>query len=717
MVSGNVTITGGSINGTTLGATTASTANVTTLTTSSTVTINGGTANGVAFLDGSKVLTTGSALTWNGSNLFSTGSITLDTNLGIFFSGLGATTAGVYGRASGAEIAFNANNSEQMRLTSAGLGIGTSSPSGKLDVAGASDGDNVIRASTNSSNGIIIIRPDGANGNVLRWGGNGANANTFRFISGGELERMRIDSSGNLGIGTSSTNARLDVRSLGTYTGEPQAIFYDTRAVAANVGGGINFGGTFTGTTVTTWAGISGLKENATDGNFAGCLAFFTRPNGSGATERMRLDSSGNLGLGVTPSAWSLLTGLQVKNAAVWAAGTDAGFVNNGYFNGSSWRYIASSSAALYQTTANVHAWYNAPSGTAGNTISFTQAMTLDANGNLGLGTTSPNRLLSLFATQPVFQITNVASGNTQGTIQYQASGGTDFILDNQGSGSGGTIIFQQAGNERARITSGGNFGIGTTNPNSRLDVDANIAANTTVLSLTNSANWGWGIFLDFRTPLTNGGAVGLAGRISSLFESSNNFALGFSTTGSGTNSERARITSTGALLVGTTDGSQNGGDGNKLIAGGAVWVINAGSNDGFSYYNSSAAAYRFYVSANGTISATNTTISAISDQRLKENVQDLDAGLDKIMALKPRKFDWKTGKGKDIKGDRGFIAQEFEQVFPDLIDEWKDPAPEGEEPYKSVRQDLIPVLVKAIQELKAELDTVKAELATLKGK
>jgi hypothetical protein len=57
-----------------------------------------------------------------------------------------------------------------------------------------------------------------------------------------------------------------------------------------------------------------------------------------------------------------------------------------------------------------------------------------------------------------------------------------------------------------------------------------------------------------------------------------------------------------------------------------------------------------------------------------------------------------------------------FRSVFPDLIDEWKDPAPEGEEPYKSVRQDLIPVLVKAIQELKAELDTVKAELATLKG-
>jgi len=110
-----------------------------------------------------------------------------------------------------------------------------------------------------------------------------------------------------------------------------------------------------------------------------------------------------------------------------------------------------------------------------------------------------------------------------------------------------------------------------------------------------------------------------------------------------------------------------------------------------------------------GTVFATNTTISAISDARFKENVQDIDVGLGAILALKPRKFDWKDGKGKNIKGDRGFIAQEFETVFPNLIDEWKDKAPEGEAPYKSVRQDLIPVLVKAIQELTARVEALEA--------
>ena len=69
-----------------------------------------------------------------------------------------------------------------------------------------------------------------------------------------------------------------------------------------------------------------------------------------------------------------------------------------------------------------------------------------------------------------------------------------------------------------------------------------------------------------------------------------------------------------------------------------------------------------------------------------------------------------------DRSASTGFIAQEFEQVFPDLIDEWKDPAPEGEEPYKSVRQDLIPVLVKAIQEQQAIIEQLKADVAALKG-
>jgi hypothetical protein len=171
-------------------------------------------------------------------------------------------------------------------------------------------------------------------------------------------------------------------------------------------------------------------------------------------------------------------------------------------------------------------------------------------------------------------------------------------------------------------------------------------------------------------------------------------------------------LDASGNLLVGKTAAGATT-SGFEVI--GATGLVNSTvANDTnsvatFAAYSTLAAAYRFYVGMAGTVYATNTTISAISDARFKENVQDIDVGLGAILALKPRKFDWKAGKGKDIKGDRGFIAQEFEQVFPQLVDEWKDPAPEGEAPYKSVRQDLIPVLVKAIQELTARVEALEA--------
>ena len=103
------------------------------------------------------------------------------------------------------------------------------------------------------------------------------------------------DTNNRLGIGTAVPNFRLDIRSAGTYTGDIQAAFYDTRTMAANVGGGIVLGGSYTGTTLTGFASISGLKENATDGNYAGYLAFYTRPNGSIALERSRITSVGYL--------------------------------------------------------------------------------------------------------------------------------------------------------------------------------------------------------------------------------------------------------------------------------------------------------------------------------------------------------------------------------------------------------------------------------------
>lgn len=275
------------------------------------------------------------------------------------------------------------------------------------------------------------------------------------------------------------------------------------------------------------------------------------------------------------------------------------------------------------------------------------------------------------------------------------------------------TIAFSEGGTEAMRIDSNGNVGIGTSSPIS-------LGAGYTSLTINNATNGGG---IAFATGGTQKGAIFNVNN--DLYFDVNNGAgnLYFRNTGDGTTN--ATINSSGDFLVGTDNPSANTGDGVKLrpnADNGANAISVLGAADSNTYnshhlYSSGANAYRFYVGYGGTVYATNTTITAISDQRLKENIEDIDVGLDAVMSLKPRKFDWKEGKGKNKKGDRGWIAQEFELVFPEMIDTWLDSAPEGEEPYKAVNADLIPILVKAIQELKAELDTVKAQNAAFEAR
>jgi hypothetical protein len=179
-----------------------------------------------------------------------------------------------------------------------------------------------------------------------------------------------------------------------------------------------------------------------------------------------------------------------------------------------------------------------------------------------------------------------------------------------------------------------------------------------------------------------------------------------------GDGNPRGFFDNSGNYVVGAIGAVSSAAAGAVLTQNGYVRSITTGSTNStttFEAYSTGASQFRFYVGMGGTVYATSTTITAISDQRLKENIRDLDEGLATVMALKPRKFDWKTGKGQDIKNARGFIAQEFETVLPDMIEEWRDPAPEGEEAYKAINANLIPTLVKAIQELKAEFDAYKA--------
>jgi hypothetical protein len=126
-------------------------------------------------------------------------------------------------------------------------------------------------------------------------------------VGNGDLVK---DASGNLGVGTASPAVRCDIYGEGGTLDavNPPLQVVSTTALAANVGGGIAFGGNYSGSLKTTWAGIAGLKENATSGQYGGYLAFYTRPHGDADTERMRIDSSGDLQLGAANGALTVGT-------------------------------------------------------------------------------------------------------------------------------------------------------------------------------------------------------------------------------------------------------------------------------------------------------------------------------------------------------------------------------------------------------------------------
>ena len=327
-------------------------------------------------------------------------------------------------------------------------------------------------------------------------------------------ERMRLTSVGNLGIGTVYPGSRLHVAAPGATTSNFQMISaITTDSAASDLGGGISLGGNYSGTSsYAVFGSITGRKENVTSGNYAGYLQFATGSQALGVREVMRLDSSGNLGLGVTPSAWNtdyrvyqLAGGGSLSNngGSTFLALSQNAFVNSSSQN----TYIATAAATRYRQSAGTHLWDIAASGTAGNAITFTQAMTLDASGNLGIGTTSPKAPLHVVASagaanDKTLIIQDKTTGNAgEAWLSFKAQESLDderikgaIVYANSGSAYGvGNLLFcmnstadnsnATTANEKMRLTSTGDLGIGTTAPATKLHIfqrsDAGAAPST----------------------------------------------------------------------------------------------------------------------------------------------------------------------------------------------------------------------------------------------
>lgn len=257
-------------------------------------------------------------------------------------------------------------------------------------------------------------------------------------VSGTGTERMRIDSSGRVLIGNTSTysfsgispNLQVTDDSITNVDADGGTLaLFGNSAFAINSGAGLAFGYTYNTGLYVSGARVRGAKENATAGNYAGYLGFDTRANGGNFTEKMRIDSAGNVGIGTTtPDIYSqggkmFTVSNTATNSYSWltlvGSGTGGGEVD---FGNQTIRHAAiaslnGSSLAFYTNSTN--------SGAA-----VTQRMTITSGGAVGIGTNSPTAGYTLDVAGNLTVSTGIAYINTSSagtalTVRSNSAGGS----------------------------------------------------------------------------------------------------------------------------------------------------------------------------------------------------------------------------------------------------------------------------------------------------
>ena len=435
-----------------------------------------------------------------------------------------------------------------------------------------------------------------------------------------------------------------------------------------------------------------------------GRIEFHTTADGSpGATERMRIDSSGRVLIG-TPNA------VAFGSRQVLA-------VTNGTTGGVLSLYNSTTATANTRISSN-------PTGSEINDIGIhaastngsiqfytnndTERMRIDSSGNVGVGTT-PQRHLHVHESNSAtvgFMLTNAATGAANDSQGFQLKVGSDTHAE-VAQMENSNLRFLTNANERMRIDSAGQVGIGNSDPGTLLHVSdssddgavrvgGNTAGSTGLtLSYSNSGNTTTTIMQNYRQ--TSGNAL--------LDIDTGTFTVSTGTSGT----ERMRIDSSGNVVINDTSVIGNG----KLSllfhgsSGNGLVIHNSWSGNDASYV-----VFRNYQGSTvGQISATQTatTYGTSSDYRLKENVVDLDGAIDRVKQLAPKRFNFIVDADKTVDG---FLAHEAQTVVPEAVTGEKD----GEKMQGIDQSKLVPLLTAALKEAITKIETLEAKVAALEA-
>ena len=585
------------------------------------------------------------------------------------------------------------------------IGIGTASPTNTLDVQGGTSNTAIVARSTDSKAQISLVDNSTSSVGSVVVGAEGDNL--FLTSGSGGSERMRINSSGDVGIGTSSPSRKLDVIGDAEFIHDNGIVI---EATSTNTAGQLTIIGVNNSNQVSA---ISRIKSVSTDSSSAATATTFSNRNSSNVVnEHVRITSTGKVGMSNSSPQGELHVGkADNSNHEAMIILNNGGA--SGHEAGIEFRYESG-------TTPRAKIHVNSSDKILRFSTDDAERMRIDGSGNIGIGTTSPSSKLDIAG--------NIALTASDPKIFFNTGGS----MISNANVANTLAFFTDGSTERARINSSGKVGIGTTTIGEKLTIgdgdlkffNSDEANNhrTTFIEFTSNSNR--------ITSESNYGSDGSSAYSAGYKFTTKNF------TGSAFETVNAfNIQANGNVGVGTTAVNHHfvsHGDSSNKLAGQFLILNNSfnstvlqaacsrnTTNESYNHFKCSinGVADKMVVRDSGDVDNTNNSYGSLSDERLKENIVDASSQWDDIKALRIRKFNFKDTVDPNKPTLLGVIAQEVEAICPNLVKTSKSMQGGEEKEYKSFKYSVLYMkAIKCLQEAQAKIETLETKVAALEA-